>query len=117
MINDALMGDAPDRRLWFMDDADGVMLYEHKLARRHTKEMADALGALDAGDKNAERRFNVAAHEYIELLTNHIHKEDNVLFDMGDRVMSDDDQTTLCKRFCEVGCRPWVARSARSWYR
>ncbi|MCH7526644.1 MAG: hemerythrin domain-containing protein [Planctomycetes bacterium] len=83
----------------------GVMLYEHTLARRHTKEMADALGALDAGDKNAERRFNVAAHEYIELLTNHIHKEDNVLFDMGDRVMSDDDQTTLCKRFCEVGCR------------
>ncbi len=45
------------------------------------------------------------AHENIELLTNHIYKEGNVLFNMGDRVMSDDDQATLCNRFCEVGCR------------
>ncbi len=89
----------------------GVMLHEHSLARQHTKEMADALDALGDGEENAESRFHTAAYEYIELLTNHIHKEDNVLFNMGDRVMSADDQTTLCNRFCEVGCRAFGGKT------
>lgn len=83
----------------------GVMLYEHSLARKFTQQMADALAALEDGDQDAENRFKVAAHQYIELLRNHIFKEDNVLFHMADRLLTDDDQTTLCGRFCEVGCR------------
>lgn len=83
----------------------GMMLYEHRLARQHTKEMADALAAHDHGEEDAKSNFHTAAHEYIDLLTNHIHKEDNVLFNMADQAMSDDDQATLCKQFCEVGCR------------
>ena len=39
------------------------------------------------------------------MLTNHIDKEDNVLFNMGDSVMTEDDQGSLCSQFCEVGCR------------
>ena len=83
----------------------GVMLYEHRLARQYTQEMSDALDALENGAEHAEDRFQAAAREYIELLRNHIFKEDNVLFNMGDRVMSGEDQTTLCRQFCEVGCR------------
>ena len=67
--------------------------------------MATALDARENGEENTGSRFHTAAHQYIELLTNHINKEDNVLFDMGDRVMSFEDQTTLCNRFCEVGCQ------------
>jgi hemerythrin-like domain-containing protein len=78
----------------------GVMLYEHSLARKFTQQMADALDA-----PQAENQFHAAAHQYMELLRNHIFKEDNVLFQMADRVLSDDDQSTLCGRFCEVGCR------------
>ena len=81
----------------------GMMLYEHSLARQYTKVMANSLGALEIGEESAENRFRAAAREYIELLTNHIYKEDNILFNMGDRVMSDDDRTALCHRFCEVG--------------
>ena len=35
----------------------------------------------------------------------HHAKEEDLLFKMGDRVLSDDDRMTLCDRFCEVGCR------------
>ena len=89
----------------------GVMLHEHSLARQYTKEMSHALDAVEEGEKDAENKFHSAAHEYIELLTNHISKEDNVLFNMGDRVMSDDDQTTLCNRFCEAGCRSFGGKT------
>ncbi len=88
----------------------GVMLYEHKLAREHTAAMADALKAVDAGNDAAIQRFHAAAGQYIELLTNHIFKEDNVLFNMGDRVMPADARTTLCRQFCEVGCRSFGGR-------
>lgn len=83
----------------------GVMLHEHSLARQYTKDMSDALDAIEDGEQVVQSKFHSAAHQYIELLTDHICKEDNVLFKIGDRVMSDDDKTTLCNRFCEVGCR------------
>ena len=88
----------------------GVMLNEHQLARKHTREMGEALTAEEGGDASGQARFHEAAHQYIELLTNHIHKEDNILFNMGDRVMQDDDQVSLCERFCEVGCRTFEGK-------
>ncbi len=75
-----------------------VMLHEHEIARALTKEMADGL---EAGVEDSVLR---AAMDYAELLTNHIYKEDNILFDMGDQVLSADDQESLCGKFCEVGC-------------
>ncbi len=36
----------------------GMMLYEHSLARQYTKEMANALDALEDGEENAESRFH-----------------------------------------------------------
>lgn len=83
----------------------GVMLYEHKIARQLTAQMAEALASYDAGDPESARAFCLTARQYVELLTNHIHKEDNVLFTMGDRVMNENDQQSLCSQFCEVGCR------------
>ena len=83
----------------------GVMLYEHQLARGYTREMGEALQANHRGEPEAQQQFHTAAREYIELLTNHISKEDNILFTMGDSMMTDDDQTTLCSKFCEVGCQ------------
>ena len=43
--------------------------------------------------------------QYIDLLTNHIDKEDNALFVIGDQCMSPQDQASLGEKFCEVGCR------------
>lgn len=82
-----------------------VMLHEHTIARGLTKEMADGLEA------GAEDRVVKAASDYIELLTNHIYKEDNILFNMGDQVLTADDQNTLCGKFCEVGCRAFGGKN------
>lgn len=89
----------------------GMMLYEHTVARRHTAEMGAALDAVGAGDMGGEGRFVDAARAYIELLTNHIYKEDNVLFNMGDQVMNAGDQESLCSKFGEVGCRAFGGKS------
>lgn len=83
----------------------GVMLYEHQAARQLTREMNDALTQSQTGDAAARGAFHKAARSYIDLLTNHIFKEDNVLFNMGARVMSADDQSALVPQFCAVNCR------------
>lgn len=83
----------------------GVMLYEHTQARRFTQEMADALDAEDRKEPDAKERFHAAALQYVELLTNHIHKEDNVLFNMADQVITGEKESSLCGKFCEIGCK------------
>jgi hemerythrin-like domain-containing protein len=83
----------------------GMMLSEHKLARELTRKMGDALEQFERGDADAQSRFCRTAREYLELLHQHIFKEDNVLFRMADGVISDDDRRTLCAKFGEVGCR------------
>lgn len=83
----------------------GVMLYEHTVSRGFVGEMGLALEAHSTGDPTACGRFIAAARSYIALLRDHIHKEDNVLYMIGDNVMSDDDQQSLCSKFCEVGCK------------
>ncbi len=88
----------------------GVMLEEHRMARGFTREMGEALKACANGEDGAEFRFRTAAHSYVELLTHHIQKEDNVLFVMGDRMLTEEDQNGLCSKFCEVGCRAFEGR-------
>ena len=60
----------------------GVMLHEHTLGRGHIREMETAL----AGNEN-HRAFVAPALNYIELLTQHIAKENNVLFPMAERLL------------------------------
>jgi hemerythrin-like domain-containing protein len=58
-----------------------------------------------AGDDAARPDLFQAARDYLDLLRQHIFKEDNVLFMMGDRVMTEEDQAELAERFCAPGCR------------
>ena len=83
----------------------GVMLYEHTIARQCTKAMGEALDARDQGISESEAQFCRTANQYIELLSNHIGKEDNCLFPMGDEALTGEDQESLCIQFCEVGCK------------
>ncbi|HLG14407.1 MAG TPA: hemerythrin domain-containing protein [Blastocatellia bacterium] len=65
----------------------GVMLDEHETGRRLVEELARAAAAYNTGDEDAARRFAEAGRRYIELLTLHIHKEDNVLFRIAEGVL------------------------------
>ena len=89
----------------------GVMLHEHRLGRQYVGAMAAALERLGAGDATARSDLVRAAHDYLDLLRQHISKEDNVLFMMGDQVMTEADQTDLTARFCEAGCRAFGGKS------
>jgi hemerythrin-like domain-containing protein len=85
----------------------GVMLYEHEIGRSLVRRMSQALGRLRQGGDSTQARVELrrAGQEYLYLLRQHIFKEDNVLFMMGDQVMSETDQTDLAGRFCDAGCK------------
>jgi hemerythrin-like domain-containing protein len=73
----------------------GVMLAEHDQGRAAVREM-DALVSVDGGDPEA---FATVALGFVELLRDHILKEDNILFPMADSVLSEDDQSALLGEF------------------
>jgi len=76
----------------------GVMLHEHVLGRDCVGRMREASQAqpFDA------RTFADAARQYIPLLRQHIFKENNVLFRMAERVMSEADDADVTGRFTQV---------------
>lgn len=77
----------------------GVMLFEHKVGRGFIKDMSDAFNQYKSGDKDALLKISNSMRSYINLFTGHIHKENNILFPMGDRVLSDQLQTELYEKF------------------
>jgi hemerythrin-like domain-containing protein len=76
----------------------GVMLHEHVLGRDCVGRMREASEAqpFDA------RTFADAARQYIPLLRQHIFEENNVLFHMAERVMSEADDADVTGRFSQV---------------
>ena len=77
----------------------GVMLFEHEQGRNFVAAMAAAISAHEQGEKEAAKLFAFSAEQYVQLLRAHIQKEDQILFPLADRVMSDDDRTELLKQF------------------
>jgi hemerythrin-like domain-containing protein len=74
----------------------GVMLHEHTVGRSYLSALEQAAAS---GDRAAILR---AGRGYARLLREHIHKEDHVLFPMGDRAFSPEDQAALTRAFDEV---------------
>jgi len=77
----------------------GVMLMEHDQGRACVRGMAEAIAGFKKGDPQASADFVKNARNYLALLTQHIQKENNVLFPMGDRVLSPDKQQELLEAF------------------
>jgi hemerythrin-like domain-containing protein len=65
----------------------GVMLSEHEMGRRLTRQMHDAAQRWQAGDESARSEVVQAARAYVALLRQHMFKENNVLFPMADQVI------------------------------
>jgi len=73
----------------------GVMLKEHDMGREFVGEMSTAAGAYRGGDDGASMRFAKNARGYIALLSQHIHKENQILFPMADARIPADKQDIL----------------------
>ena len=77
----------------------GVMLAEHEEGRRLTRGMRAAAEKLAAGDEAARGEVVRNAMGYVQLLRQHIAKEDGVLFPMADRVIRDPARSELESAF------------------
>ncbi|MEW6113044.1 MAG: hemerythrin domain-containing protein [Thermodesulfobacteriota bacterium] len=77
----------------------GIMLLEHDEGRKHVRGMADALSRYRDAGAPAGRDFAMHAREYVALLSEHIEKENQVLYEMADSVLSESKQDELFGQF------------------
>jgi hemerythrin-like domain-containing protein len=80
----------------------GVMLTEHEEGRAFTSGMRSAAQRLEDGDATARPDLVRNALAYVELLRQHILKEDSVLFPMADHVIPAHQQGAVSAAFDRI---------------
>jgi hemerythrin-like domain-containing protein len=76
-----------------------MMLIEHEQGRAFVRALAEAAGRYARGDQSAVPVLIQNGRGYVALLRQHIMKEDNILFMLADRVLSEADQRQLVEDF------------------
>ncbi len=76
----------------------GVMLHEHALGR----DCVDKMRAASQAEPFDAHTFAEAARQYLPLMRQHIFKENNILFRMAERVMTEADDADIASRFTQV---------------
>lgn len=77
-----------------------VMLMEHDRARVLIEEMSNAVA--DVGShtsQDASKRWIRAAWNYSDLMYEHFYKEEEMLFNMADRVLRPEEQASIAQAF------------------
>ncbi|MEJ2597373.1 MAG: hemerythrin domain-containing protein [Anaerolineales bacterium] len=77
----------------------GVMLQDHEAGRAGIKRMRSATERWAQGDPTAKREVSRYALEYAELLRQHIHKEDHILFPLAERTLLETQQEAVAEAF------------------
>lgn len=80
----------------------GVMLIEHDHGRGFVGQMAQEIQPYAAGNADAGKNWAAASLRYVELLREHIAKENEVLFVMAERMLSNAEQMELAEAFDKV---------------
>lgn len=75
-----------------------VMLYEHAQGRELVGRMAAAFDGVRDDDDGALNDLMTSGRGYIDLIRGHILKEDNVLFEMADNMVTG----PACERLCDA---------------
>ena len=79
----------------------GMMLMEHEEGRGYVRQMAAALHLAEEDSKAAEKSLLDNARAYLRLLRQHIRKEEEILFEMADEVLTREEQNKLLCEFEE----------------
>ena len=79
-----------------------VMLTEHNQGRSRLNAIAEVLGTASEGSASAIQTVIDNLSGYVELLRNHILKEDNILFPAADKMFTPEDQKELMVSFEKV---------------
>ena len=77
----------------------GVMLSEHEQGRQLVARLKNAVMSYTSGDKTATSAIGAVVDEYTALLTQHIEKENSVLFAMADAKLDTAKDTELFEAF------------------
>lgn len=77
----------------------GVMLWEHEVGRGHVRAITEELECVKRGDARGAAAITDHAWAYQQMLQAHIHKENNVLFPMADRLVPGDVADKLYEQF------------------
>ncbi|HYL72887.1 MAG TPA: hemerythrin domain-containing protein [Bryobacteraceae bacterium] len=77
----------------------GMMLQEHCTGRALISHMKRAASGYVNGDPNAPHHFAEAAADYVHLLSEHIAKEDNMLFRIAENVLDGQAMQSLQNEF------------------
>jgi hemerythrin-like domain-containing protein len=80
----------------------GVMLEEHALGRQLVGSMAETVEKAAEGDSQAIQTFSENARNFIELLQNHIAKENDVLFPMANQSLNSADMDKMLQDFKQI---------------
>jgi len=76
-----------------------VMLEEHEQGRTLVRAMVASLAGAQAGEASADVNLRNAAAGFVELITAHIAKEDNILFEMADNLLAGQACEDLCAAY------------------
>lgn len=77
----------------------GQMLFEHEEGRKNIKMM-------ELGLKENNKKYLIkGASAYIQLIREHIVKEDSILYPMSDEALNDKVKKTMLKKFNEVNTK------------
>lgn len=79
----------------------GMMLFEHEQGRAYVKRMIEALELATEDPEAATPILFENARAYSRLLEQHINKENEILFEMADGVLSRQEQKDLLRAFEE----------------
>lgn len=90
-----------------------MMIQEHQLGRSLARQMANELDRVEA-DEAAWRAFEHAARSYIQLLRQHIRKENYGVFDMADDALDEPACRALCDAYDEVCARRFDGETAET---
>ncbi len=72
-----------------------VMITEHDLGREYVSKMMEAFEHMKMGDKSYTNQFVDNANRYIEIMKQHIDKENNILYDFADNMIPAESQKSI----------------------
>lgn len=78
------------------------MLQEHNIARGYIKEINRSLEICKSGDTCSGDLIAANLTNYVNLLQNHILKEENILFPMANRTLSEHTQKEIFEQFEKI---------------
>jgi len=79
-----------------------VMLHEHVEGREFVKGISQRIDVYKAGNVSALPEIYQYMQGYVDLLRDHISKENNVLFKLADKALSSDEQLELLNKFGSI---------------